>query len=116
MDEVSLKDAPGLHCHSPRVGFSDRDVDGTKLGCGRGRVTTLGKSVYPERLQSSAKSVSREPVHWYSSAGEGAQGARACGRSPRLRPHAFPCSTTRGFGPHDGPPLRGRQPYNHFKM
>lgn len=44
--------------HSPSVG---------KLGDGR-RVT-LGTLVMPARAQSSVKSCSRRPVHWYSSAG-----------------------------------------------
>lgn len=34
-----------LRCHSPTVGFSDVEAEGAKVGCGRGRVTTLGKSV-----------------------------------------------------------------------
>lgn len=86
MDEVALADTPGLRCRSPRVAFSDTEADRAKFGCGRGRVTTLGKSVYPERLHSSAKSVSREPVHWYSSAGRGG----ACGRGPRPRTARVP--------------------------
>lgn len=69
MDEVALAGAPELHCHSPKMGFSDREAEGTKVGCGRGRLTTLGKSTYPDRAQSSAKSASSTPVHWYSSAG-----------------------------------------------
>ena len=45
MDGVALTGTPGLHCHSPRAGFSDNEADGREVGCGRGRVTTLGKSV-----------------------------------------------------------------------
>lgn len=113
MDEAAaLADTPGLHCHAPRVGFSDREEDRAKFGCGRGRVTTLGKSVYPESLQSSAKSVSREPVHWYSSAGEGTQGARRPQAEPqaasRTLPHAPPrrASELRAGSPARSPPLR----------
>lgn len=36
---------PGLPGHSPKAGFSDIEAEGTKAGCGRGRGTTLGKSV-----------------------------------------------------------------------
>lgn len=43
MDEVARR-APQLHCHSPMTGFSDTEEEGRKGGCGRGRVTTLGKS------------------------------------------------------------------------
>lgn len=92
----------GLNCHSPTVSFSEIEAEGTKVGCGRGRVTTLGKSLYPDRVQSSAKSVSRSPVHWYSSTGRGGGtdgaepravapcghrgAAEAAGRRPRRRP------------------------------
>lgn len=105
MDEAAaLADTPGLHCHSPRVGFSDGEEDRAKFGCGRGRVTTLGKSVYPESLQSSAKSVSREPVHWYSSAGEGRRECGAAVGAPGRLPHTPPRSTTRSFGTRGGQP------------
>lgn len=45
MDEAALADTRELHCHSPKVAFSDKEAEGTKGGWGRGRLTTLGKSV-----------------------------------------------------------------------
>lgn len=105
MDEVALAGIPELHCHSPRMGFSDKEAEGTKVGCGRGRLTTLGKSTYPDRAQSSAKSASRTPVHWYSSAG-----GRGGWTRGRRRPGP-------GLGPRGGQAsLRGGRPYRHFKM